>query len=30
MPDITLATPNDNVDGVIDYIESNYTFQRMA
>lgn len=30
MPNITLATPNDNVDGVIDYIESNYTFQRMA
>lgn len=30
MPNITIATPNDNVDGVIDYIEANYTFQRMA
>lgn len=30
MPDITVSTANDNVDGVIDYIEANYVFQRMA
>lgn len=30
MPNITIATPNDNVDWVIDYIEANYNFQRMA
>lgn len=30
MPAVTLVNPNDNVDNVIGYIESQYTFQRMA
>lgn len=30
MPKLTINQPNDNVDGVIAYIESNWTFQRMA
>lgn len=30
MPPLTISTPNDNVDNVIAYIESNYQFTRMA